>query len=1513
MTWRARPVFVSGTFRDMHEERDAIASQVFPALEERLLSLRTHLERVDLRVGVETRGLADDHAKQELVLKVCLEDVRRCRPFLIVLVGDRYGWVPPRARAEAAAREARFETMLDGKSVTALETEFGLWGDPEQITRSRIYFRELDDSAMDEADAILYSDTRAARSSLVSVEERRLATERSRNLRVLRDKLRSDPMLGPRCRNYKAGWDPVRRRVKGLGDFVSQVVADLLPEMEAEAREHDAHIERGGIATVLEQFVAERARGFDGEARKALVSRLVGYATHEPAETPGLVLAGASGLGKSALFARLSVELQATDVCLLVHAAGIDPQSSSVDAMLDGWIDRLGQEFGSTNRQPAPADTVTNKPAKAEQVFASLLTRVAAQRRVVLLVDALDRLERTPRGEHATWLPPLPSNVRFLATAIPGSETEALSRRTDVRTEVMQPLGQAEAATIAEGVYRRYHREPNRQAVAVLLEKRSGDGSKAHGNPLWLVGATEELNLLDGDDFRRAGSEYAGTEEERLHALVLGEAARLAADIEGLYADVFARLEGTHGAALVRAFLTVLAASRAGLRERDLRSLVPSVAAILDPTGSPLVWDSLAFAALRRSLRAHLLRRGADDRWDFHHAQARTAVARAYPNHRAPRIHAAIADHLLGLAPEDPMRESETMHHLACADDKERALRLYADRAATRAREGASRVLVELADTPEGLSWIAELPRVRGITLGQAYFLGERFLFDLSDGLARRGQTTAQLAIATAAAWLFDWLARCLPEQENAECLRYLHLALRNTGECEEHLGHLQRALRRYEEAAALISSVQARLHGFPVHGDLMYVFSRQAVVKRKMGRLEEALEASQKALEASRQGVQLSPTNPESRRRLCHALMGVGELYQALNRFDEARARYQKAADLGRELARENPSDVLTQGTIGEISHRIRRLPITQDGGSQDLPSPRETVEISRRLYRDDPSPWTLHGLALSLSHFAEEQLAVGQLDEAASAQHEALQILRSLERTQRARPMRVVSQDGPDLELHGKRTDWQRDQVVSLIRLGQIEHARGRVAAAAAFYQEALPLARWLCDQDSKRPQWIDDLYQTLSSLAEIELEAGYLERARQCFAEAIEMAERKASEAGTSIETQLELWARVSHVGHAFQERGHLRDALQAFRRAREILRRLADADPGRFGGVREQSMSANRVAQLELELSLVADALVTFEQGLATARRLLDRKPDDPVLAADVVASLAGTASAYTAQGNQSAAAAQYREALGILERLSGEEAPVESLDANLQLVREKLAMSLQALGDLEDERGNIDAALAVFREGVDCLRTILKTSETPDMLGRLGDLLARVGRDEVNLVNAARARVVPATAGEGYVRSRLEAARAAFAETKEIASRLASDDVRSSQYVLAVALGDLAAVENALGDRESADDHLRRAVQTLTALEVEGQLLPVGIAHAATLRKRLASMDASAHAPEQAKSGKPPAVDVPPPHHGTDANRAAELNIAYQHALSAWNALPMWKRLRTRKPEPPVGI
>ena len=49
------------------------------------------------------------------------------------------------------------------------------------------------------------------------------------------------------------------------------------------------------------------------------------------------------------------------------------------------------------------------------------------------------------------------------------------------------------------------------------------------------------------------------------------------------------------------------------------------------------------------------------------------------------------------------------------------------------------------------------------------------------------------------------------------------------------------------------------------------------------------------------------------------------------------------------------------------------------------------------------------------------------------------------------------------------------------------------------------------------------------------------------------------------------------------------------------------------------------------------------------------------------------------------------------------------------------------------------------------------------------------------------------------------------------------------------------------------------------------------------------------------------------TSIPFPHPVADPDRAARLNIEYLTALNQWKALSWWKRLRTKRPEPPTGI
>ena len=176
--WYSRPLFISSTFKDMQAERDYLRDMVFPELESRLRERFGHLEPIDLRWGIETVTTEEQEQKELLVLKVCLGEIERSRPFLIVLLGDRCGWIPPQKRMQSAIDEKAYNTDIIGKSVTALEIEYGILNTAEHKTRSFFYFREsLPYGEMPKSIAALYSDEYSDTPSAQEAHERLVAVK----------------------------------------------------------------------------------------------------------------------------------------------------------------------------------------------------------------------------------------------------------------------------------------------------------------------------------------------------------------------------------------------------------------------------------------------------------------------------------------------------------------------------------------------------------------------------------------------------------------------------------------------------------------------------------------------------------------------------------------------------------------------------------------------------------------------------------------------------------------------------------------------------------------------------------------------------------------------------------------------------------------------------------------------------------------------------------------------------------------------------------------------------------------------------------------------------------------------------------------------------------------------------------------------------------------------------------------------------------------------------------------
>lgn len=114
-------IFVSSTFSDLREERNALQRHVFPRLKQLCLAHGTRFQAIDLRWGVREEAGLDQRT-----MRICLDEIERCRrasprPNFVVLLGDRYGWRPLPAVIPASEFERLTPHITPGDDADLVE------------------------------------------------------------------------------------------------------------------------------------------------------------------------------------------------------------------------------------------------------------------------------------------------------------------------------------------------------------------------------------------------------------------------------------------------------------------------------------------------------------------------------------------------------------------------------------------------------------------------------------------------------------------------------------------------------------------------------------------------------------------------------------------------------------------------------------------------------------------------------------------------------------------------------------------------------------------------------------------------------------------------------------------------------------------------------------------------------------------------------------------------------------------------------------------------------------------------------------------------------------------------------------------------------------------------------------------------------------------------------------------------------------------------------------------------
>ncbi len=454
---RSVRVFVSSTFRDMHEERDHLVNIAFPQIRTLCEKRGVTLAEIDLRWGI----MGED---SNVVLPDCLDEVDRCRPFFVGLLGERYGCVPETLPEEMLDRFSWLEEHRY-KSITELEMIYGVLREGSRRSHAFFYFRDpgfLDHLRSDCTLADFESETPDAHAKLLNLKQR------------IRE-----AGIKETCEVRENFHDPDELGQWIIEDF-SRLINKLFPEENADP-----------IAAAHAQFAATRRRIWVG--REVELERL----NEIMAERCTAVVIGPRGMGQSAFLANWAAAWRETHPTTLVieHYVGADSRSTS----LEGCCRQLCLALASGQGRPPPIAAVQSE---WPDLFIEYLALAGRAGDVLLVIDAADRLQGRGLDLGADWLlDVLPDGVQIVTSA--GESAAVLAENRNWPVLRLEGLSAADRATFIKRYFAIYgkmlspehiqqitssHATTNLFYLTLLLEEL-----RQHGNNEVLGGRLSEL------------------------------------------------------------------------------------------------------------------------------------------------------------------------------------------------------------------------------------------------------------------------------------------------------------------------------------------------------------------------------------------------------------------------------------------------------------------------------------------------------------------------------------------------------------------------------------------------------------------------------------------------------------------------------------------------------------------------------------------------------------------------------------------------------------------------------------------------------------------------------------------------------------------------------------------------------------------------------------------------------------------------------------------------------------
>lgn len=999
-----KSIFVSSTFKDMQWERDMLQSVVVPRLRAFAAQFGESIRCIDLRWGIDTTDLDTEEGCRK-ILTVCMDAIDKCRPYMIVFLGERYGWVPEPGLIRDAARRKKYAPGPLEKSVTELEIEYGAFYGEGKLSRCLFYFRK----------PLSCREMTPEQRAMYQAEDRRS----EKRLNGLKHRIRRHPRA--KVYEYQAGWDAAKGRVTGLEALAERICQDVTGLLAQEYGHRAALCWQEAELLAARESMAERADSY--RARAALLEEV-----REDVLEPYMrlyVLHGRAGSGKSCLLAKLAARLQAEKIPVFPFLCGSSARSSGAWDLVRQMVYFLETQLGRTQRTQ-DTDALGRRRSFGEwrEALCQLCAEYGRRRMplLVLAVDALDQLSRDEISETLAWLPDvIPENIRVAATCL--SEyplPEHLFQREGAYLEELDVLDPADRQEAVAGILKANGKELDPEVVQTMLRKHGAD------NPLYLGLLMQRLMMLDSEDFQaieRGGGGIAG-----ISAFMAGLIRDCPEDLAGLCQAVLAEAGERIDSGLCRRALSLLAVTRHGLRTADLEAIFARAG---------WRWSTLDFERLLQAMQPFFAERG-NGAVDFTHRSLREGC-RPRERDELLSLNALVVSHLQSLPASDPLRAQETVFHLHQGDGKAGLIAYIASLRDAQPQDAESLTLaareLRLICLADGGEWLDSLSvRAEELGLREAWvaFLVDRFAPEMEKTRREQGLLMAVLQSALARIPLRQELIGLCGRYRIAQAQEILGEGDRGRSLLEAVVDGLGDRAEEDREARELMLSSLYALSGLDLREGLQ----------------DRAAEHAERYARLAGEAFQAQPS-PGAALHVIRGFVQRGAVWEAKGDSVMARLMYEEARERFEALGEGEDSPSLMEERC-LFAERFSRMLLASASNSLASVMARQALDTRRKLFYESERFGRKRDYASALLQMGRIYEATGPLEEALDWHRKSLALFEEL----------ALAQDTPEAYRNVNRALCAVARM--LMMLGRGQEAAEPVRRALAMMEEQAKASR-------------------------------------------------------------------------------------------------------------------------------------------------------------------------------------------------------------------------------------------------------------------------------------------------------------------------------------------------------------------------------------------------------------------------------------------------------------------